>query len=239
METLIKYENVSYSYNENEVDRAFSLNTVNIDVDKNLFTLIYGKDGSGKSTLFKLLVGSLKLVHGDIKIDNVSTKGLSKTSISNLIKPFAIVSDDPIYPIIKDSKLRSYLEFLLANNHYKKEEIDDVIDTLCPIVGLSSLLNKTISYFKVIELRRIYLFQAIISRRKTLIINNIQELVNKKVGEDFMLYLRDNCKDKTVLFFSSSNTIIEDYVDRVFHIENGSVIEDIVYSDVPRLERDF
>ena len=239
MKKLISLNEVSYTYNENVEPRKFVLNNVSFDINENFFTLIFGENNSGKTTLLKLISGELNLIYGDIKIDGESIKGASRTKINKLLQKFSIVTNNPIDQIIYDSKLKNYLEFYLQNHHYKKEVIPQVIDEVCKVTNLKSSLNKTIQYFKSSDLRKLYLVQALLSSKKYIIIDDLQTLIPTKMMEDFLLYLKENCKDKTIILISDTDEIISDYVDKVLELNDGLLVEEIIYSEVPRLERDF
>ena len=46
----IKFENVSFDYNENKNENEFILQKINLEINNNEFIGIFGDTGSGKST---------------------------------------------------------------------------------------------------------------------------------------------------------------------------------------------
>lgn len=67
----IKFENVSFAYENNS---SKILNKFNFEFEKNKKYLIIGNNGTGKSTIIKLIFGLLDEFEGDIKINGKSVK---------------------------------------------------------------------------------------------------------------------------------------------------------------------
>jgi ATPase subunit of ABC transporter with duplicated ATPase domains len=79
METIIRFENVSFGYDDNKV----LLDEVKFSVKKGMKVALMGQNGAGKSTLFKLLTGSLKPTAGQIAIDNNMTAATAHQVMSD------------------------------------------------------------------------------------------------------------------------------------------------------------
>ena len=62
MDTLISINNLSFNYNGNVI-----LENINLDIKKGQNLAILGRNGGGKSTLIKLILGFLKPSSGNIK----------------------------------------------------------------------------------------------------------------------------------------------------------------------------
>ena len=62
---IIEFRNVNYSKNNNMI-----LENISFSLKKNKYNVIIGKNGSGKSTILKLIVGLEKISGGQIFIDN-------------------------------------------------------------------------------------------------------------------------------------------------------------------------
>lgn len=78
----IKFENVTFKYDENESD---VLSGINIDVSKGENIAIVGPSGSGKTTLCNLLPRFYDITDGSIYIDGVNIKDVTLKSLRNNI----------------------------------------------------------------------------------------------------------------------------------------------------------
>ncbi len=70
---LIKFENVSYSYEEELTADNFAVKNISLTVDKGEFVVILGHNGSGKSTLAKLSNAIFIPHEGKIYVDGMDT----------------------------------------------------------------------------------------------------------------------------------------------------------------------
>ena len=86
---MIKLENVSFKYNNNE---PYALNNVSFTVNDNEWISILGHNGSGKSTIAKLLIGLVEANEGTIYYDDVQLK---EETLAKIRKRVGIVFQNP------------------------------------------------------------------------------------------------------------------------------------------------
>ena len=68
----IKIKNLSFAYNYNNI-----LKNINLSIQKNEKIMVIGESGSGKSSLFKLLMKYYKPNKGSIKIDDIDINNIN------------------------------------------------------------------------------------------------------------------------------------------------------------------
>ena len=78
-EKKIEFKNVSFSYDAHPV-----LNNLSFVIEKNTCTLLKGKNGSGKSTIFDLLLRLIEPKQGSICIDGIDIKELDIKSYNGI-----------------------------------------------------------------------------------------------------------------------------------------------------------
>ena len=124
---LIKYKNVSFSYNQNEK----VINNFNLEIKPGTTNALVGATGSGKSTIIKLLNRFYDINEGCISIDNTNVK---EFSISSLRENIGFVSQD--VHLFSDSILNNItlknknISFLSVREAAKEIEIDSFIKSL-------------------------------------------------------------------------------------------------------------
>lgn len=75
MDNMIKSENLTYKYfHEDENEEKFAVNGVNLNVERGEFLVILGHNGSGKSTMAKLMNALLLPSSGTIYINGMDSK---------------------------------------------------------------------------------------------------------------------------------------------------------------------
>lgn len=88
----IEIRNISYRYGKNELD---VLKNCSLQVAAGEIVAIIGPSGTGKSTLFKLLIGEFTPDNGDILIDGVSISSIGHERLRELVA--AVRQDDLLF----------------------------------------------------------------------------------------------------------------------------------------------
>ena len=115
----LKVQNVSFKYND--YDKKNIINNLSFNLLKGEKFLIVGKNGVGKSTLLKLIVGELKPNSGEIVIGNKTDKGYYAQEHELLDNNKSII-DNFAEVNISQSKLRSVLgRFLFSGDDVFKK----------------------------------------------------------------------------------------------------------------------
>ena len=118
---MIKVNNVTFSY---KTDKA--INNVSLEINEGEFISIIGVNGSGKSSLIKLISGLVIPKSGDVTIDEISTK--NKKEMKNIRKKVGVVFQNPENQLVF-SGIEDDMKFMLENFEFSKDEIDKRIDT--------------------------------------------------------------------------------------------------------------
>lgn len=115
----LKVQNVSFKYND--YDKKYIINNLSFNLLKGEKFLIVGKNGVGKSTLLKLIVGELKPNSGEIVIGNKTDIGYYAQEHELLDNNKSII-DNFAEVNISQSKLRSVLgRFLFSGDDVFKK----------------------------------------------------------------------------------------------------------------------
>lgn len=71
--SLIEFKNVRYAYNKDSVNEVTAIKDLSFCVEKGQFVALVGHNGSGKSTIAKLLNGLLLPQQGNVTVDGIDT----------------------------------------------------------------------------------------------------------------------------------------------------------------------
>lgn len=91
--SLIKFDNVSFSYGKNSV-----LQDIDLSVEKGEFLAVLGYNGSGKSTMAKLINGILVPSSGKVYVDGMDTS--DEKNLSEIRKKAGMVFQNPDNQIV-------------------------------------------------------------------------------------------------------------------------------------------
>lgn len=209
MNHTIEVKNVYKSFKNIEV-----LHDVSLQADRGSICGIIGRNGSGKTVLFKCICGFLQTDRGEIQIEGKSV-GRDKSTLSNL----GIIIESPGF-------LRHYsgyknLEFLMGlNGKPDREKINDVLD----LVGLAEQKNKKVGKYSMGMRQRLGIAQAIMEDQNILILDEpMNGLDNQGVEDMRQLLLKLKEKGNTILLASHNQEDIRQLCDSVYEMDLGRI----------------
>ena len=138
----LEVKNLSFNYDQGRED---ALKDISFSVEKGSYTTIIGHNGSGKSTIAKLLVGLLEKKRGSIKIDGVE---LEEENVYEIRDKIAIVFQNPDNQFI-GSTVRDDIAFGLENHNIEPSVMDNIINYFAQEVNMSEFLDHEPSNYQV------------------------------------------------------------------------------------------
>lgn len=129
----IKVSGLSFSYD----GKKDVLSNVSFSIPKGCYTTIIGHNGSGKSTIAKLLIGLMSPKQGSIEILGQS---LNEDSVYELRDHVGIVFQNPDNQFI-GSTVADDIAFGLENHCLPQEQMQDIIEDVAERVGMLDFLN--------------------------------------------------------------------------------------------------
>lgn len=201
---LISVKNLNFNYGKDAI-----LSDVSLDIYKGKNVAIIGKNGGGKSTLVKLMLGFLKKKSGEINYY------VDKNKIGYLpqIREF-----DTSFPInIFDLVISGLTK---KSNLFKKFSAEDRKKTNDLLVefGIEKLKDKLISEVSGGQLQRALIARALISSPEILFLDEPESFLDKKF--EFELYEKiKQLSDSTIVVISHELDKLCCYVDSIFIVE--------------------
>ena len=209
MNHIIEVKNVYKSFKNIEV-----LHDVSLQVDAGSICGIIGRNGSGKTVLFKCICGFLQTDRGEIQIEGKAV-GKDKSTLSNL----GIIIESPGF-------LRHYsgyknLGFLMGlNGKADREKINAVLD----LVGLAEQKNKKVGKYSMGMRQRLGIAQAIMEEQNILILDEpMNGLDNQGVEDIRKLLLKLKEKGTAILLASHNQEDIRQLCDFVYEMDSGRI----------------
>ncbi|HAM63430.1 MAG: energy-coupling factor transporter ATPase [Firmicutes bacterium GWF2_51_9] len=129
----IEVKHLKFSYDQ-ETD---VVRDVSFSVERGSYTTIIGHNGSGKSTIAKLLIGLLEKEEGEILIDGAP---LTLENLAAIRSKVGIVFQNPDNQFI-GATVRDDIAFGLENHNVDPKEMDGIIERFAQEVNMTSYLN--------------------------------------------------------------------------------------------------
>ena len=156
---------------------------LNFTIYPNTFTTILGKNGVGKTSLIKALIGDINY-SGQIKYNNTLLSNETKEKIRNKI---SVIYNTNLFIF---NNLYDELVFSLQKSGYVDSIIDTTIEDMLNDLNLKYLLYKKISEFSESEKQLGSLLIMIINKPELLIIDNTLNNLEYDLKEKIINYLK-------------------------------------------------
>ena len=211
----IEFKNVSFIYEKNKV-----MDNVSFTINPNTFTAIVGKSGSGKSTIFRLLLRLYKANKGSIYLDDINIYSYSKSVYANNI---SIVTQKPF---IFDMSIRENLNLIDANINNqveacKKAGIHDFIMSLKDGYNTKLVLNA--ENISVGQKQLLALARTLLSKAEVLLFDEVTSSLDINTSKEIMKILKNLRKEHTVLLITHKPALMK-LADEILVIDNGKLV---------------
>ncbi len=131
---MIEFKNVSFSYNKKEE----ALSDVSFVIHDHEWVSIIGHNGSGKSTIAKLMVGLIEASKGFVCYDN---EALSEDNINRIRRKVGIVFQNPDNQFV-GFNVKYDIAFGLENYQVEREKMVELIDEYTKKVDTNEYLAR-------------------------------------------------------------------------------------------------
>lgn len=220
----ICFHNVSFHYNENE---KFSLNHVNLQFSAGEKVALVGTNGSGKSTIIKLLLGLYTDYSGEITIDNES---ISNFNIQSFREQFSVVQQDfQQYPctvaenVLMDSAVQTDVDKIKAALKLVDLDLnlsdDDLLTKPVTTEFSSDGLTLSKGQYQKLALARIFA-----SKKNFIVLDEPTSALDPISEYKVFNRLLEHFQEKTIVIISHRLTATKN-ADRIYLIDNGEIVE--------------
>ena len=215
---VIEFRNVSYSKNNNMI-----LENISFSLKKNKYNVIIGKNGSGKSTILKLIVGLEKISGGKIFIDNEELV-YKRDELYKIRKKTGIVFQESNEYIIGETVAESLI-FGMENNRIPLEKMKENMDKYIKLFQLENIIDKKTVNLSGGEKQKVALAGAVITEPEIILLDEVTEMWDKATKDKMNGIIEEFLKDgKTVVSVTHNPEEIKRSDNIVFITEEGKIV---------------
>ena len=209
------FENVSFTY-----ENKLILNNISFDIHANSLTAIVGKSGSGKSTIFRLLLRLYKLDKGNIYIDGINIYEYSNKIYSSN------VSITTQKPFIFNMSIKENLSLIDSNHEHQVEA--------CKRVGIHNFIMSLPKGYNTIlkedavdisggQKQLIALARTLLSKSEILLFDEVTASLDPNTAKHVMNVLKNLKKDHTVIMITHKPKLMK-MADNILVIDHGKIV---------------
>lgn len=194
------------------------LDCINLELESGVTYGFFGRNGSGKTMLFRAITTLIYPTKGDIQID-----GKSIIHEDFDLSQIGILIEDPgFYPHLTGFE---NLEMLYTINHKKDEKH---INTILDKVGLNDAKNQKYKEYSLGMKQRLRIAQAFMENQKIIILDEPTNGLDEKGIEIVRKIIQEEKqRGKLILLASHNKDDLKILCDKVYRIHEGKIKEEI------------
>ncbi len=218
---MLQVDDLHVNYGQSEIIHGLSF-----DAKHNETLAIMGRNGMGKTTLFKSLIGVIPSVSGEVKVDETMVSGLqSFERVSNGIA--YVPQGRMIFPTLT---VKENIETGLETSKSKK--IPDDIYDLFPV--LLEMRNRKGGNLSGGQQQQLAIARALVSNPKVLLLDEPTEGIQPSIIKDIAKVLNDirKLRDITIIVSEQVLSFTLEIADRLLVIEKGKFVHEDLRENV-------
>lgn len=194
-EAVLRFEDVSFGYGHNYP----ILDETNWTLKRGMKLTLMGQNGAGKSTIFKLIAGSLEADSGIIQRQSTFTVAMAHQAITTKERELTV---------------REYFESCFAKKVY---DIDPRIDAILEVVNLHAPKEKKIKEFSGGQQARLLLASALIQEPDLLLLDEPTNNLDHAGIEHLTAFLKEY--KKSCMVISHDTDFLNSFTDGVLYLD--------------------
>lgn len=213
----IHVENLVFSYDKekNAVDN------VSFSIEEGSYTTIIGHNGSGKSTIAKLLIGLLDKDEGHIYVDN---EELDYDSVYDIRNKIGIVFQNPDNQFI-GATVADDIAFGLENHQIASEKMQNIIEKFAEKVGMIKYLESEPTKLSGGQKQRVAIAGVLAMQPEIIIFDESTSMLDPQGKADINELIQEIHKESNITIISITHDIEEvSKSDHVIVMNDGHIV---------------
>lgn len=219
MENIIKVENLCFEYEPG----LKTIHNIFFQIKKGEYVAILGHNGSGKSTIAKLLIGLLEKKSGNIIIDH---KELNLENLYKIREKIGIVFQNPDNQFI-GATVRDDIAFGLENICIPREKMDELIERYAKRVRMDQFLDHEPTKLSGGQKQRVAIAGILAMSPSIIILDESTSMLDPRGRKEINELIRELKEDKEMTIISITHDIEEaKNADRILLLNKGEIVGD-------------
>ena len=213
----IHVENLTFSYDKEKN----AVENVSFSIKEGSYTTIIGHNGSGKSTIAKLLIGLLEKDHGNIFVDG---EELTYESLFHIRNKVGIVFQNPNNQFI-GATVADDIAFGLENHQVPTEKMQSIIEEYAKKVKMSRYLQSEPTRLSGGQKQRVAIAGVLAMQPSIIIFDESTSMLDPQGKAEINELIQQIHKDSKITMVSITHDIEEvSKSDHVIVMDKGHVV---------------
>ena len=214
---ILEVKDLNFSYEE----EGKTIDNVSFSVEEGSYTTIVGHNGSGKSTIAKLIMGLLESASGTITIGGIA---LNNENLAKIRSRIGIVFQNPDNQFI-GATVRDDIAFGLENHCVEPSMMDEIIDTNAALVKMSDFMDQEPTHLSGGQKQRVAIAGVLAMKPKLLIFDEATSMLDPDGKDEIKKVIMKLHKESSLTILSITHDIDEvASSDYVVALDQGKVV---------------
>ena len=240
---MIHIKNISKIYNKGKEDEVSALKDVYIEIPQGEFVVIIGTNGSGKSTILNLLLGTQTPTHGNVIVNNIDITALPEYKRSKWI---SMVFQNPAHgtapelSILENFRLASLRagkkKLSIGINADFRKKVEEKVASLG--MGLEKKLEQPMGSLSGGQRQALTLLMGVMDKTDILLMDEPTAALDPKSSQ-VVMQLADKINKElgiTIVLVTHSMKDALQYGNRLLMFHGGSIMRDLNKPDKSQLQ---
>ncbi|MDE6722746.1 MAG: energy-coupling factor transporter ATPase, partial [Eubacterium sp.] len=221
---LIRFDDVSFSYSldeENASEKIDVIKNLNLEIEKGSFVAVLGHNGSGKSTIAKLINGILIPDSGTITVNGITPE--NEDDIYEIRKNVGMVFQNPDNQIVA-SIVEEDVAFGVENLGIPSEEIRERVDAALKTVGMYEFREKAPHKLSGGQKQRVAVAGIIAMKPQCIVLDEPTAMLDPSGRREVIETVKKLNKEENITIVLITHYMDEAaQADRVIVVDNGEI----------------
>ncbi len=215
----VDVEKLSFSYDKQHP----ILQKISFQIEEGSYTTIIGHNGSGKSTITKLLIGLLEKDEGIIHIQGFE---LNEANLNDIRSRVGVVFQNPDNQFI-GATVADDIAFGLENHQIERDKMDDIIQAFAQKVGMNDYLQHEPTKLSGGQKQRVAIAGVLAITPSIIIFDEATSMLDPKGKEEIKDLIKEIHKLHNMTIISVTHDMEEvAESDHVIVLEKGRIVMD-------------
>lgn len=226
MNSIIAFKNVSFQY---QSDASFTLKDVSFNIPKGQWTSIVGHNGSGKSTIAKLMIGIEKIKSGEIFYNS---QVVTDDNLEKLRKEIGIVFQNPENQFV-GSIVKYDVAFGLENHAVPHDEMHRRVNEALEQVDMLERADYEPNALSGGQKQRVAIASVLALNPSVIILDEATSMLDPNARHNLLNIVRKVKEEHDITIISITHDLSEAMeADHVIVMNKGSVYKEGTASDI-------
>lgn len=218
---MIEFKNVSKKYSK----ESAALDGVSFLIDRGSFTFLMGPTGSGKTTIFRLIIRDLLPTEGQILLGELDLRKISSKKIPHLRRKVGVIFQD--LKLLMDRTVAENVYLPLQFTGVKEKEARARAREILAEVGLDDRMDYFPLQLSGGERQRVAIARALVYDPEVLLADEPTGNLDMDTSFQILDLLQSINKKGTTVFMATHNDqLLQKADNRVIILRDGKIAED-------------